>query len=116
MAFYEMHDGVIGPSMANFFLRSSPKRDKVKISLHVDCHEVHMYVGTDILVEFGAAVIGWVTNWGTEMLLFRFFLYAIFFLVFYFHHSPKFVFCVLSSFSAQIIEEKEEEERGRKKE
>jgi len=50
------------------------------------------------------------------MLLFRFFLYAIFFLVFCFHHSPKFVFCVISSFSLLIIEEKEEEGRGRKEE
>lgn len=110
MAFYKMHDGVIGPSMANFFLRSSPKRGKVKISLHIDCHEVNMYVVTDTVAEFGAAVIGWVTNWGTDMLLFRFFLYAIFFLVFCFHYSPKFVFCVISSFSAQIIEEKKKKE------
>jgi hypothetical protein len=112
MEFYEMHDGVIGHSMANFFLRSSPKRGKVKISLHVDCHEVNMYGGTDTVAEFGAAVIGWVTNWGTKMLQFKFFLHAIFFLVFSFHHSPKFVFCVISSFPAQIIEEKEEEGGG----
>jgi hypothetical protein len=47
---------------------------------------------------------------------FRFFLFAIFFVVF--HHSPKFVFCVISLFSAQVIEEKEEEEEeeGRKNE
>jgi len=115
MAFYEMYEGVIGPSTANFFLRASPKRGKVKISLHVFCHEVNVCSGTDTIAEFVAAVIGWVTNWGTEMLLFRFFLYAIFFLAFYFQHSPKFVFCVISSFSVQIIEEKEGE-RGRKKE
>jgi len=98
-----MHEGVIGPSIDNFFLRFSPKRGKVKISLHVDCHEVNMYGDTDIVAEFGAAVIGWVTKWGTQMLLFTFFLHAIFFLVFYFHHSPKFAFCVISSFSARII-------------
>lgn len=67
-----MHDGVIGPSRVDFFLRSSPKRDKVKISLHVDCHEVNTYGGTDIVAEFRAAVIGWVKNWGTEMLLLGF--------------------------------------------
>lgn len=105
MTFYEMYDGLIGPSMASFFFRSSPKRGKVKISLHVDCHEVNMYGGTDTVAEFGAPVIGWVTNWGTEMLLFRVFLYAIFFFVLYFQHSPKFVFCVISSFSVKLIEE-----------
>ena len=62
--------GVIRHSMANFFFRSSPKRGKVKISLHVDCHEVNTFGGTEIVAEFGAAVIRWVTNWGTEMLLF----------------------------------------------
>ena len=86
----------------------------MKISLRVDCHEVNMYGGTDTAAEFEAAVIRWVTNWETEMLLFRFFLYAILFIVFYFHHSPKFVFCVISSFSAQIIEEKRK--RGKRKE
>jgi hypothetical protein len=73
-----MHVGAIGHSVANFFLRSSPKRGKVKISLRVDCHEVNRYGGTETVAEFGAAVIGWVTNWGTEMLLFRFFLYVIY--------------------------------------
>ena len=101
--------------MANFFFRSSPKRGKVKNSLHVDCHDVNMYGGTDTVAEFGADVIGWVTNWGADILPFTLFLYAIFFLVFYFQHSPKFVFYVISSFSVKIIKEKEEE-RGSKKE
>ena len=34
---------------------------------------------------------------------------------FYFQDSPKFVFCVISSFSVKIIEEKEEEIGSKKK-
>ena len=71
-----------------------------------------MYGGTDTVAEIGAAVFGLVTNWGTELLLFRFFLYTTFFLVFYFHHSPIFFLChflILCTNNRRKEEEEEED-------